>query len=124
MDTNLVVNYTQNETATVSTVHYTIPVSNNYIIRSIILYQIAIEGNSGVPESVTVTIKCNETGVVYDNTTSVENALTGSVPVPLYKYCSFIVVVSNCIGNSEPFTIAFSKYIYRCYLIHQLLLPL
>ena len=60
-------------------------------------------------------MQCNETGVVYDNATLVENAnqpmnITGSVPVPLNQQCNISIVVSNGAGSSEPFTLGFGKY--------------
>uniref|UniRef100_A0A1X7TA18 Fibronectin type-III domain-containing protein n=1 Tax=Amphimedon queenslandica TaxID=400682 RepID=A0A1X7TA18_AMPQE len=95
VETNFAVIYTQNQTVTVSTVNYNI--------------SIAIESTNGAPVYVAFTIECNETGVVYDNTTLVETAmLTGSVPVPLYNDCSFITVVSNCTGISELFKESFN----------------
>uniref|UniRef100_A0A1X7T2K3 Fibronectin type-III domain-containing protein n=1 Tax=Amphimedon queenslandica TaxID=400682 RepID=A0A1X7T2K3_AMPQE len=69
---------------------------------------IAIGSTSRAPVNVRFTIECNETGVEYDNTILVENATTGSVPVPLNDNCSFITVVSNCTGSSEPFKESFN----------------
>ena len=74
------------------------------------------------PENVTVTIQCNETDVVYDDTVLVEYSqprnITGSVSVPLYEQCNISIVFSNEAGSSEPFILAFGKYIqqsvYNC----------
>ena len=108
-------NYSQNQTATISTVHYNFSVNIEIIINYnyYYLYQIAIEITSGAPVNVSITIDCNKTGALYNNTTLVENdnniTLTDFVPVPFYNNCSFIIVVSDCTGSSEPFNISFSK---------------
>uniref|UniRef100_A0A1X7T4U1 Fibronectin type-III domain-containing protein n=1 Tax=Amphimedon queenslandica TaxID=400682 RepID=A0A1X7T4U1_AMPQE len=94
VETDFMVNYTQNQTVQVSTVHYNI--------------SIAKESTSRAPVYVTLTIECNETGIVYVNTTLVENPIKGSVPVPLYNHCSFISFVSNCTGSSERFQRSFN----------------
>ena len=76
------------------------------------------------PENASITIQCNETGVVYDITELVEYTaqprnITGSVPVPLYEECNISIVFSNEAGSSEPFTLAFSKYSVDTSIIHR-----
>ena len=59
------------------------------------------------PQNVTVTIQCNETGVVYNNTVPVyrlEN-ITGKASIPPHQQCNVSVVSSNDAGSSEPFTL-------------------
>ncbi|XP_019857485.1 PREDICTED: uncharacterized protein LOC109585796 [Amphimedon queenslandica] len=73
---------------------------------------ITLECTGESPENVTVTIQCNGTGVVYDDTTLVEYAkepmnITGSVPTPLNEQCNISIVFSNEAGSSEPFILAF-----------------
>lgn len=88
-----------------------------------LIHQITVESTraGGAPLNLTFTIECNETGVVYDNTTTVENinimtkiTQNRSVPVPLYNHCSFIINVSNCTGTSELFRKSFSKCTCTC----------
>ena len=91
--------------------------------------QVILECTGEAPENVTVTIKCNETGVIYKNTTEVEYAhtpmnITGSVSVPQYEQCNISIVFSNNNGSSKPFiktfgecslnaTEVFLVYVYR-----------
>lgn len=54
----------------------------------------------------TVTIQCNETGIILTETTLVKHALrpmniTGSVSIPQYQQCSISITFSNAIGSSE-----------------------
>ena len=59
------------------------------------------------PQNVTITIQCNETGVVYNNTVPVyrlEN-ITGEASIPPNQQCDVSVVSSNGAGSSEPFTL-------------------
>ena len=82
-----------------------------------------MECTGEAPENATITIQCNETGVVYDDTTLVEYAkqpmnITGSVPVPLYQQCNISIVFSNGAGSSEPFILAFGKYSVNACSIH------
>ena len=77
--------------------------------------QITLECTGEAPENATVTIQCNETGVVYDDTTLVEYAIqpmniTGLISVPQYQQCTISIVFSNEAGSSEPFILPFSKY--------------
>ena len=79
------------------------------------------------PENASITIQCNETGVVYDITELVEYTaqprnITGSVPVPLKQQCNISIVFSNEAGSSEPFTLAFSKYSVDTCIIYSSLL--
>ena len=67
------------------------------------------------PENATVTIECNGTEE-FTNIYLVENAtkpmnITGSVSVPQYQQCTISIVFSNEAGSSEPFILAFGKYI-------------
>ena len=76
--------------------------------------QVILECTGEAPENATVTIQCNETGVVYFNTILVEYAhrpmnITGSVSVPQNEQCSLSVVFSNNNGSSEPFVLIFGK---------------
>ena len=82
-----------------------------------------MECTGEAPENATVIIQCNETGVVYDNTTLVEYAkqpmnITGSVSVPLYEQCAISIVFSNEAGSSEPFILAFGKYSVNASIIY------
>ena len=84
-----------------------------YIIIIIIL-QIILECTGEAPVNATVTVQCNETGVVYFNTTLVMYAqtpinITGSVSVPQYAKCSLSVLFSNAIGSSEPLVMPFGE---------------
>ena len=58
------------------------------------------------PQSITITIQCNETGLVYNDTISVyrlEN-ITGKASIPPHQQCNVSVVSSNDAGSSELFT--------------------
>ena len=64
------------------------------------------------PQNVTVTIQCNETGVVYNNTVPVVYThmyglvnITGETSIPPNQQCDVSVVSSNDAGSSEPFTL-------------------
>ena len=75
-----------------------------------------MECTGEAPENATVTIQCNETGVVFNDTTVLEFAarqmnVTRSVSLPLNQQCNFSIVFSNGNGSSEPFILAFSKYL-------------
>ena len=77
-----------------------------------------MECTGEAPENATITIQCNETGVVYDITILLDNAeqpmnITGSVLVPQYQQCNISIVFSNEAGSSEPFILAFGKYIQQ-----------
>lgn len=59
------------------------------------------------PQNVTVTIQCNETGIVYNNTVLVVYGLiniTGEASIPPNQQCNVSVVSSNDAGSSGPFT--------------------
>ena len=59
------------------------------------------------PQNVTVTIQCNETGVVYNNTVPVVYGLiniTDEALIPPNQQCDVSVVSSNDAGSSKPFT--------------------
>uniref|UniRef100_A0A1X7TVW5 Uncharacterized protein n=1 Tax=Amphimedon queenslandica TaxID=400682 RepID=A0A1X7TVW5_AMPQE len=88
--TTLDIYYTQD----MATIEYNIPVE--------------IECTGEAPENATVTILCNGTGVVYDNTTEVKyekkpRNITGLISVPQYLQCNLRVTFSNEAGSSEPF---------------------
>ena len=80
------------------------------------------------PENATVTIQCNETGVVYNRTYLVDYAnqpmnITGLISVPQYQQCTISIVFSNEAGSSEPFILAFGKYVvFMCIILLKLLL--
>ena len=39
------------------------------------------------------------------------NDITGLISVPQYQQCNISIVFSNEAGNSEPFMLAFGKYV-------------
>ena len=66
-------------------------------------------------ENATVTMQCNQTGVVFNNIYQVKNStqsITGSVLLPNNQRCNISIVFSNEAGTSEPFILAFGKYLY------------
>ena len=74
-----------------------------------------MECTGKAPGNATVTIQCTGTGVVFTSTELVEYSqprnITGSVLVPQYQQCNISIVFSNEAGSSEPFILAFGKYI-------------
>ena len=59
------------------------------------------------PQNVTVTIQCNETGVVYNDTVPVVYGLiniTGETSIPPNQQCDVSVVSINDAGSSKLFT--------------------
>ena len=83
-----------------------------------------MECTGEAPENVTVTMQCNETGLLFFTTDPVKYRclvksahmlvnITRSVPdMPLNEQCSITVVFSNKAGSSKPFILTFGKYMY------------
>ena len=64
------------------------------------------------PEHITVTVLCNGT----DSSTTYQikqmNDLTELISVPQYQQCNISIGFSNEAVSSEPFIVAFGKYLY------------
>ena len=76
-----------------------------------------MECTGEAPENATVTIQCNETGVVFINIYLVEYPprpmnITGLTSIPQYQQCNISIVFSNEAGSSEPFIRTFGQYSY------------
>ena len=80
------------------------------------------ECTSEAPEKVKIIIEC-EIDVLFNKTYEVEspfrqNSTMESVIVPLYEQCNISIVFSNEAGSSEPFILAFGKYlVFMCIIL-------
>ena len=75
-----------------------------------------MECTGEAPENATITIQCTGAGFVFNKIYLVDSAtrpmnITGSVLLPQNQQCNISIVFSNGAGSSEPFILAFSKYI-------------
>lgn len=78
--------------------------------------QVTLECIGEAPEGADITVKCNETGIVFKHAYLVEyQHISGQVSgvvslVPQYQQCLLIIVFNNAIGNSEPLVLTLGKY--------------
>ena len=90
---------------------------------TLLLFQVTLECTGEAPENVTVTMQCNETGLLLFTIDPVEFRclvesampvnITRLVPnMPLNEQCNISIVFSNGVGSSEPFILTFGKYMY------------
>ena len=85
-------------------------VINQFIIAHFCFsFQVMVECTGEAPNSATVIVQCNETGVVYSSSYIINQPrnITGILPLSPYQDCNISIVFSNDVGNSESLVLLF-----------------
>uniref|UniRef100_A0A1X7TKJ5 Fibronectin type-III domain-containing protein n=1 Tax=Amphimedon queenslandica TaxID=400682 RepID=A0A1X7TKJ5_AMPQE len=90
--------------------------TQDVVIVQFYIPQVILECTGEAPDHVTVTVQCNGT----DSSTTYQirnmNDITGLISVPQYQQCNISIVFSNEAGSSEPFILAFGKYVLKLHI--------
>ena len=72
-------------------------------------FQVMVECTGEAPNSATVIVQCNETGVVYSSSYIINQPrnITGILPLSQYQDCNISIVFSNDVGNSKSLVLPF-----------------
>lgn len=68
-----------------------------------------VECTGEAPNSATVIVQCNETGVVYSSSYIISQPrnITGILPLSQYQDCNISIIFSNDFGNSKSLVLSF-----------------